>query len=334
MRVWKEEASKFVIAQHHEIPAISCDWSNGGNYLAVGHESATVTIWYDAAVSGSLKHIGTITLPSAQKEVISVSWKYIPAEKFHLLICGTSDGFMAVIKVEGADAHELTWWKDEYNTPLKFVKWLPDDSYSENKNSQFFLYGGFNSLELIRFEMQADVGTFTKITDISGETHKGSVFGISFCDADDSSFLTWGSDGKVKTWSILSRPTDASHLILHTPRKDTDLVPSRPKDKMVNGVDWTSPPFKDLANNYIAIANEDRSITLCNVRPTLVDKIFHDIGQVGLVLCGHKKSVTCLSWYRGHPDKKLRLASSSRDGTIKVWCLQRSTEPSSSQKKK
>lgn len=182
--------------------------------------------------------------------------------------------------------------------------------------------------------MQADVCTFTQITDISGEKHEGSVFGISFGDADDSSFLTWGSDGKIKSWSIKSRPTDESHLILHAPRKDTDLVGSRPRDKMINGVDWTSPHFINLEENYVAVAHEDRSITLCNVRPTLVENMFHDIGQVGLVLCAHKKNVTCLRWYRGHADKQLRLASSSRDGTVKVWCLRRSTTPCSQQKGK
>lgn len=85
--------------------------------------------------------------------MISVSWKDFPAEGFHLLICGTSDGFMAVIKLENAAAQELAWWKHESNTPLHFVKWLPGDGdfYSGNKNSHFSSMVALTHWRLVNF---------------------------------------------------------------------------------------------------------------------------------------------------------------------------------------
>uniref|UniRef100_H2ZDE3 WD repeat-containing protein 26 n=1 Tax=Ciona savignyi TaxID=51511 RepID=H2ZDE3_CIOSA len=281
-----------------------CCFSHDGSMLATGSKDSCVIIWDVNPVSHKLDHARSLT--GHTYGVGYLSWS---PDDNHIIACGTDES--SELWIWNARTGELrTKMNHSSEDSISCCCWTPDGQkyVAGGTKGQFYqcdLDGNIlDSWEGVRVQSLACLPDNKTV--ISADTQQ-RIRAYNFDDMSDYNLIK--EDHPVMSFSL---STDGHFVLLNVATQGVhlwdvdDRILVRKYQGVVQGFYTIFSTFGGTNDEYIASGSEDNKIY-----------IWHRSREMPIeTLCGHSKTVNCVSWNRAIPSM---LASVSDDGTIRIW---------------
>ncbi|KAK1389650.1 putative cytosolic iron-sulfur protein assembly protein CIAO1-like [Heracleum sosnowskyi] len=295
VRVWTQNptTSAFycmaTIDEAHTRTVRSCSWSPTGHLLAVASFDGTVSIW--DKIETSFKF--WCYLEGHKNEVKSVSWD---ASGAHVATC-SRDKSVCIWRVLTETEHERLATFIEHTHDVKMVQWHPCKDI-------LFSCSYDNTIKVWPRYSDSDCWYHAQTLDHANNGHSSTVWSISF-NATGEKMVTCSDDLSIKVWGPERMQSGHGHV----PWKHLQTI-SGNHDRTIFSVHWSSEGIiaSGAADDAICLFEENRDGLESEATYKLLLK----------KVKAHETDVNSVQW---SPKEIGLLASSSDDGTVKIWKL-------------
>lgn len=295
VRIWEQSQSlsgsfhcKAVLDETHTRTVRSCAWSPSGKMLATASFDATTAIWEN--VGGDYECVST--LEGHDNEVKSVSWN---AAGSLIATCGR-DKSVWIWEVEPGNEFECVSVLQGHTQDVKMVQWHPAMdvlfSCSYDNTIKIWAEDGDDDWHCVQTLNEANNG------------HTSTVWAMTF-NASGDRMATCSDDLTIKIWG-----TDGLHSGDGFAPWTHLCTISGYHDRTIFSIHWSR-------DGVIATGAADDAIRLFveNTDGSVDGPMYSLLAKKDKA---HEMDVNCVQW--SSTEKKL-LASTSDDGTIKIWEL-------------
>ncbi|XP_078491614.1 WD repeat-containing protein 26 [Ciona intestinalis] len=291
-----------------------CCFSHDGSMLATGSKDSCVIIWDVNPVTHQLVHARSLS-----GHTYGVGYLVWSPDDTHIIACGTEES--SELWIWNAKTGELrTKMNNSAEDSLSCCCWTPDGKkyVTGGTKGQFYqcdLDGNIlDSWEGVRVQSLACLPDNKTV--LSADTQQ-RIRAYNFEDMSDYNVIK--EDHPVMSFSLSS---DGHLVLLNVATQGVhlwdidDQILVRKYQGVVQGFYTIFSSFGGAADEYIASGSEDNKVY-----------IWHRSKELPIeTLCGHSKTVNCVSWNKAIPSM---LASVSDDGTIRIWGPQESQDEDS-----
>lgn len=293
VRIWEKLLSgswncTAILEDQHSRTVRSCAWSPCGKLLATASFDATTAVWEH--VGGDYECIAS--LEGHENEVKSVSWS---ASGSLLATCGR-DKSVWIWEIQPGNDFECVSVLQGHTQDVKMVQWHPFYDVLVSVSYD-------NSIKVWVEDGDSDDWHCVQTLKEANSGHTSTVWSVSFNSSGDK-MVSCSDDLTLKIWDTSCDPSQSDRLWKHL------STLSGYHDRTIFSVHWSR-------EGVIASGAADDAICL------FVEDVENMVDGSSYKLLlkkekAHNMDINCVQWC---PKEPKLLASTSDDGTIKIWEL-------------